>query len=104
MKESVIVFGIQEYNEERADIQNRYDVIGISDFDEEKKALLKENETYILPEQLRNNTYDHVLIMGESKVDMFNFLLNHGVSSVNIKLDFLEFGGNSAFMDRVLKT
>ena len=52
---------------------------------------------YILPDQIKNCTYDYVLLMGEPKVDMFNFLLEHSVSSVNIRLDFLEFGDSSAF-------
>ena len=49
MKKSVIVFGIQEYNAKRSDIQARYDIIGVSDFDEREKGGLRENESYILP-------------------------------------------------------
>ena len=97
MKKSIIVFGIKEYDEKRADIQARYNIIGVSDFDGEKKRCLTDGETYISPNKIKDYNYDYVLLMGEQKVDMFNFLLAHGVSVVNIKLDFLEFGDTSAF-------
>lgn len=87
-KEKVIIFGMgSTFRDIKNYINEKYDVIGFCSNDSSQK---KQYSPFYLPEDLLKQKFDRILICSVHEIDIFNQLIEVGISSEKICLCKLE--------------